>query len=74
MPTDLPLVRLVALAALFALAALVVLRTLDAANLIAKEFLDPSTLTSHQDQVSVPQVPHIGHVDEIETQNWACRD
>ena len=27
-----------------------------------------------QGQVGVPQVPLLGHGDEIEIPNWACRD
>ena len=31
-------------------------------------------LQGGQGQVSGPQVPLLGHVDEIETSNWACKD
>ena len=39
-------------------------------NVLAKEFFG----SVHQGQVGGPQVPLLGHGDEIETPNWACRD
>ena len=40
-------------------------------NVLAKEFF--GSVNIHQDQVGGPQVPLLGHGDEIETTNWACR-
>ena len=41
-------------------------------NVLAKVFF--GSVNIHQDQVGGPQVPLLGHGDEIETPNWACRD
>ena len=41
-------------------------------NVLAKEFF--GSVNVHQDQVGGPQVPLLGHGDEIETQDWACKD
>ena len=41
-------------------------------NVLAKEFF--GSVNIHQGQVGGPQVPLLGHGDEIETPNWACRD
>ena len=41
-------------------------------NILAKECF--GSVNIHQDQVGGPQVPLLGHGDEIETPNWACRD
>ena len=41
-------------------------------NVLTKEFF--GSVNIHQDQVGGPQVPLLGHGDEIETPNWACRD
>ena len=40
-----------------------------AENVLAKEFF--GSVEVDQGQVSVPQVPLLGHRDEKETQNWA---
>ena len=40
-------------------------------NVLAKEFF--GSINIHRGQVSGPQVPLLGHGDEIETPNWACR-
>ena len=41
-------------------------------NVLAKEFFGSDNM--HQDQVGGPQLPLLGHGDEIETPNWACSD
>ena len=40
-------------------------------NFLAKKFF--GSVSMHHDQVGGPQVPLLGHGDEIETPNWACR-
>ena len=40
-------------------------------NVLAKEFF--GSVNIHQDQVGGPQVPLLGHGDEIETSNLVCR-
>ena len=40
-------------------------------NIFAKKIF--GSVNMHQDQVDGPQVPLLGHGDEIETTNWACR-
>ena len=40
-------------------------------NDLAKKFF--GYVNMHQDRVGGPQVPLLGHGDEIETPNWACR-
>ena len=40
-------------------------------NVLAKKFF--GSVNMHQDRVSGPQVPLLGHDDEIETPNFQCR-
>ena len=39
---------------------------------LAKEFF--GSVNIHRGQVGGPQVPLLEHGDEIETQDWACKD
>ena len=39
-------------------------------NVLAKKFF--GSVNVHQGQVGGPQVPLLGHGDEIETPNWVC--
>ena len=41
-------------------------------NVLVKDFF--GSVNKHQGQVDGPQVPLLGHGDEIETQDWACKD
>ena len=41
-------------------------------NVLAKKFF--GSVEVDRGQVSGPQVPLLGHGDEVETLNWACRN
>ena len=41
-------------------------------NVLVKDFF--GSVNIHQGQIGGLQVPLLGHGDEIETPNWACRD
>ena len=41
-------------------------------NVLANKFF--GSVNIHQDQVGGPQVPLLGHGNEIKSPNWACRD
>ena len=40
-------------------------------NVLAKECF--GSVNTHQGQVGGPRVPLLGHGDETDTPNWACR-